>query len=75
MNSRIQILPNVCHGKPVFRGTRVLVATVLGALGGGDSFERILEDYPALTRDDIEAALEFAAEAANYQVFEYEAVA
>jgi len=37
MNDRVSIDPRVCHGKPVIRGTRVLVSTLLGALAGGDS--------------------------------------
>lgn len=49
----------ICPGKPVSRGTRVLVSTLPGALGGGDSIEAVLEDYPDITRQDVEAALEF----------------
>ena len=60
MNNRIQIDPHVCHGKPVIRGTRVLVSTILGALGAGDSVDQILEDYPNIAREDVDAALEFA---------------
>ncbi len=75
MNSRLKIDPNVCHGKPVVSGTRVLVSTILGALGAGDSIEDILEDYPNITREDIEAALEFASQLSDYQTSAYEAVA
>lgn len=75
MNSRLQIDPNICHGKPVIRGTRVLVSAILGALGGGDSIENILEDYPSISAEDISAALEFASKLSDYQVSEYEAVA
>ncbi len=57
MNSRIEINPAICHGKPVVRGTRVLVSTVLGALGAGDSIETILEGYPNISREDIQAVL------------------
>ena len=59
MSDRISIDPPVCHGKPVIRGTRVLVSTLLGALAGGDSFEMVLEDYPTVTKEDLLAALEF----------------
>lgn len=62
MNARLQIDPAICHGKPVIRGTRVLVSTILGALGGGDSIDSVLEDYPTITRQDVEAALEFASQ-------------
>lgn len=75
MTSRIEINPHVCHGKPVIRGTRVLVSTILGALGGGDSPEILLEDYPGISREDISAALEFASRLSDYQESAYEAVA
>jgi uncharacterized protein (DUF433 family) len=75
MNPRLQIDPSVCHGKPVVRGTRVLVSTILGALGAGDSMETLLEDYPNITRADIEAALEFASQLSDYQSSAYESVA
>ena len=74
MNARLKIDPNVCHGKPVIRGTRVLVSTILGALGSGDSMEDILHDYPNITREDIDAALEFASQLSDYQTSAYEAV-
>jgi uncharacterized protein (DUF433 family) len=59
MIERISIQPDVCHGKPVIRGTRVMVSTILGALAGGDSVETILEDYPNVTREDVWAARAF----------------
>ena len=71
MNDRISIEPGVCHGKPVIKGTRVLVSTILGALAGGDSIEIVLEDYPNICRDDVHAALEFASELSDYQVNAY----
>jgi uncharacterized protein (DUF433 family) len=75
MNPRIQIDPVVCHGKPVIRGTRVLISSILGALGAGDSIDIILEDYPNITREDVNAALEFASRLSNYQASAYESVA
>lgn len=75
VNSRLEINPSVCHGKPVIRGTRVLVSTILGALGAGDSIEDILADYPNIKREDIEAALEFASRLSDYQSSVYETVA
>ena len=75
MNPRIQIRPTVCHGKPVVRGTRVLVSTVLGALSGGDSVATVLDDYPMITAEDIAAALEFASRLSDYQISEYETAA
>lgn len=75
MNHRISITPTVCHGKPVVKGTRVLVSTLLGALAGGDSVETLLEDYPNITREDVVAALEFASELSDFQESVYGAMA
>lgn len=72
MTDRIQMDPQICHGKPVIRGTRVLVATVLGALAAGDSIETILEDYPNITHEDIRAALAFAGDLARFEQVPYE---
>ncbi|MBN1900950.1 DUF433 domain-containing protein [Candidatus Sumerlaeota bacterium] len=75
MNERIEINPQICHGKPVFRGTRVLVSNILGALGSGDTIEQVLEDYPNITREDIQAAFAFAGELARFEESPYEASA
>lgn len=64
---RIQIDPKICHGKPVIRGTRVLVSTILGALGAGDPIDAMLEDYPTISREDINAALTFAGTLAGFE--------
>lgn len=74
MNHRIHIDPKVCHGKPVIRGTRVLVGNILGALSGGDSAEDVLADYPNLTREDVLAALEFGAQATRFEEMDPEPV-
>ncbi len=57
MSSRISINPDVCNGKPVIRGTRILGQTVMEFLGTGDSIEDVLEAYPSLTREDIDACI------------------
>ncbi len=62
LSDRISFDPSICHGKPVVRGTRVLVANVVGAVAAGESTAGILEDYPSLTEPDIRACLEFAGE-------------
>jgi len=60
---RITVNPNRMSGLPCIRDTRVTVSAVLGQLAAGRSIEEILVDYPYLDRDDILAALEFAAAA------------
>jgi uncharacterized protein (DUF433 family) len=72
MNQRVQINPAICHGKPVIKGTRVLVSTLLGALSAGDSIDDLLSDYPNISRQDVEAALEFANRLSDYQEAPYE---
>ena len=53
--------PRTCHGKPVFRGTRILVSDVLELLASGMSIEEILKEYPSLNEEMIKEALELAA--------------
>jgi uncharacterized protein (DUF433 family) len=55
---RIVTDPKIHHGKPVIRGTRVPVTTVVGSIVGGMTFEEIKREYD-LTAEDILAALEF----------------
>ena len=62
---RITVNPNVCHGKPCIKGTRIMVSVVLDNLAGNVPIEQILEDYPTLTREDIQAAMQYAAELAR----------
>lgn len=57
---RIELNPEVCNGKPVIRGTRVTVPTVLSYLSAGDSIDDILAGYPQLARADVLACLEYA---------------
>ena len=59
---RIVIDPTVLVGKPVVRGTRISVEWVVDLLAPGWSHEQILENYPHLTREDIQACLSYASE-------------
>ncbi len=58
----IVVDPKICHGKPVFKGTRVLVSDVLEMLAEGMTVDEILEEYPQLNREMILEALALAAE-------------
>lgn len=60
--------PAVMMGKPVIAGTRVTVELVLEKLAAGETIEQILESHPRLTRQGIQAALAFAAEALRADV-------
>ena len=61
MSERITIDPSICHGKPCIRGLRYPVENVLEWLASGMSTEEILADYEDLVREDILAALAYAA--------------
>jgi uncharacterized protein (DUF433 family) len=58
---RIEWLSDVCNGKPVIKGTRITVQTVLSHLSAGDSTEDVLEAFPSLSREDVLACLAYAA--------------
>ena len=58
----ITIDPRIRSGKPCIKGTRIAVADVLDYLGGGMSATEILDDFPDLKAEDIQACLTFAAE-------------
>jgi uncharacterized protein (DUF433 family) len=57
---RITIKPDVCNGKPTVRGMRITVETILQYLSAGDSVETVLEAYPFLEKEDIQACIAFA---------------
>ena len=57
----IEVNPEICAGKPVIRGTRIMVRNILGMVAGGYTIDKILDAYPDLSREDINAALEYAA--------------
>jgi uncharacterized protein (DUF433 family) len=66
--SRITIEPGKCGGRPCIRGKRMRVSDVLDLLAAGASFEEILEVYAFLERDDILAAITYAARQTDHVV-------
>lgn len=61
--ARVTRIPGVRSGKPVIAGTRVTVWDILGWLAGGMSEAEILEDFPYLKKEDVQAAIVYAAQA------------
>lgn len=61
MEELITIDPDVCSGKPVIRGTRIMVKNILGMMAGGYTIGKIMSEYPELNMKQIVAALEYAA--------------
>jgi uncharacterized protein (DUF433 family) len=64
----ITVDPQVCHGKACIAGTRVLVSVVLDNLAVGLSSDEILQSYPSLSRESIQATIAYAAELARERV-------
>jgi len=58
---RISVDPNICHGKPCIRGTRIMVTAILDNLAEGLTAEEIVAEYPPLTVEDVQAAIAYAA--------------
>ena len=67
-SERITIDPDVCGGRPCIRGLRIRVSDILDLLAAGASNEEVLSDYPDLEREDILAAIEYAARQADHVV-------
>lgn len=68
--SRITIEEGKCGGRPCIRGQRIRVSDILELLGSGASFEEILADYAFLEREDILAALDYAAYQTDHVVLQ-----
>lgn len=68
VHERISVDPRVCHGQACIKGTRVPVHQIVRMLANGDTVEELLEDYPSLVREDILAALDYAASLAEEEV-------
>lgn len=71
-HERIEINPKVMVGKPVIKGTRLPVELILRKLGAGMSEDAILKDHPRLSREDIHAALAFAADYMHHDTVIFE---
>ena len=62
LTERIELNPRVMLGKPVIRGTRIPVELILRKMSEGASQAELLEAYPRLTREDLQAAMHYAAD-------------
>ncbi len=67
---RITVEPGKCGGRPCIRGLRMRVTDILQLLSADASYEEILEDYPDLERDDILAAIAYAAHQTDHIVLQ-----
>jgi uncharacterized protein (DUF433 family) len=71
---RITFDPQIMGGRACIRGMRIPVSLIIGQIAHGATFEEILEGYPDLEREDIQAALEYAAWLTKEEVYPVEAV-
>ena len=67
INGRITIDPDLCNGKPTIRGKRITVQTILEFLSAGETQEEILNQYPSLDIEDINACLIFASKLMDHK--------
>jgi uncharacterized protein (DUF433 family) len=70
--NRISADPEICNGKPIIRGMRITVSTVLSLLSAGESIPGILDAYPILEEKDILACLEYASRISDKTILSYE---
>jgi uncharacterized protein (DUF433 family) len=56
----IVIDPEIHHGEPCIKGTRVPVATLVGSIADGMTIEQVIQEYPQLHREAVQAALAYA---------------
>jgi uncharacterized protein (DUF433 family) len=62
---RVTVDPLICHGKACIKGTRIMVSVVLDNIAAGVPTNDLIKSYPTLAPEDIQAALEYAAELAR----------
>ena len=66
---KIESNPSIMSGKPVIKGTRITVELIVRKLGEGATVDDLLDGYPNLKRDDIQAALIYAAESLAHEEY------
>ena len=68
VNNYIITDPEICHGKPTFKGTRIMVSTILQLLGAGMSIDEIRKDYyPQLSRESILSVFDYASKLLEHE--------
>lgn len=60
INRYIVADPKICHGKPTFKGTRIMVWQILEMLSQGETEKKVIEAFPSLNKQHIKAALNYA---------------
>ena len=58
--NKIIVDPKICHGKPIIKGTRIMVANILSLIAGGYNIEEVINYYPELTKETALAAIKYS---------------
>ncbi len=66
---RISSDPNICHGKPCIKGTRIPVYLIVSLVADGEDMQSIIQNYPSITQDDIIASIKYAAKLCEYEAY------
>ena len=61
--------PEIHHGEPCIKGTRIAVSMIVGSVADGMSFDEIIDSYPQLKKESVQAALAYAADLVRQEVF------
>ncbi|MEW6200627.1 MAG: DUF433 domain-containing protein [bacterium] len=61
--------PDILHGKPCIKGTRIPVTLIVSLVAEGISAEEIIKDYPSITPEDIKAAIKYASKLCEYEAY------
>nr|VFJ69160.1 MAG: Uncharacterized conserved protein, DUF433 family [Candidatus Kentron sp. DK]VFJ69402.1 MAG: Uncharacterized conserved protein, DUF433 family [Candidatus Kentron sp. DK] len=69
ISGRISSDPDICHGKPCITGTRIPVYLLVSLVAEGEKPGAIMNDYPSVTREDIKAAVKYAAKLCEYEAY------
>jgi len=67
--NRISSDPDICHGKPCIKGTRIPVYLIVSLIAYGEDTESIIQNYPSITHDDIQMAMKYAAKLCEYEAY------
>lgn len=65
----ISVDAEIHHGEPCIKGTRIPVSMIVGSMADGMSFEEIIDSYPQLQKEAIQAALAYAADIVRQEIF------
>jgi uncharacterized protein (DUF433 family) len=67
--NRISSDPDICHGKPCIKGTRIPIYLIVSLIADGEDTDSIIHNYPSITHDDIKIAIKYAAKLCEHEAY------